>query len=71
MTQYVVIGTSPFVDCSVAVGPFRLRTSVEGAENELTQRGYNVETCELLDISDVEFIVNDKGALAEEWKEHE
>lgn len=57
-SQYVVIGTSPFHDVSVAVGPFRSAERAAGADRELTARGYNAETCELVAVSDVDFVTN-------------
>lgn len=56
MAQYVVIGTAPTVDVTVAVGPFRSLARVREADEELTAKGYNTETCQLFDVDEVELL---------------
>ena len=58
--MYVAIGTSPFTDTSVAVGPFRSRDKADEAYGALTERGYVVEVCELLSIADIEYVTNEE-----------
>jgi hypothetical protein len=53
VTQYVVIGTSPFNDVSVAVGPLRSQNRATDVDAELTRRGWNTEVCPLMSIEDV------------------
>lgn len=60
MPQYVVIGTSPFNDVSVAVGPFRSLDRVAEADAEMSHRGWNTESCELMSLDDAEFVTNDE-----------
>lgn len=59
--QFVVIGTSPFHDVSVAVGPFRSADRAAAADGELASRGWNTEVCELMAVSDVDLVTNDEG----------
>jgi hypothetical protein len=59
--QFVVIGTSPFFDLSVAVGPFRSAHRASAADDELASRGWNTEVCELMAAADVDFVTNDEG----------
>jgi hypothetical protein len=61
MSQYVIIGTSPFSDTSIAVGPYRSPQRVTDADAKLTHCGWNTEVCELLAVEDVELVVNDEG----------
>jgi hypothetical protein len=57
-SQLVIIGTSPFNDVSIAVGPFRSTEKATEADNELTFRGWNTEICELMSVSEVNFVAN-------------
>lgn len=43
MAQYVVIGTSPMHDTSVACGPYRTIDRALQADGEMIQRGWNAE----------------------------
>lgn len=52
--QYVVIGTHPDVDTSVAVGPFRSLEKAAAADAKLTAKGYVSETCTLYDVDELE-----------------
>lgn len=61
MSQYVVIGTAPTMDVTVAVGPFRSEKAASEAWNELTAKGYNAETCPLLKVDDLD---------AQDWSDH-
>lgn len=61
MSQYVIIGSSPFSDVSVAVGPFRTQEKTAEVDAELIYRGWNTEVCELMCIADVEFVTNDEA----------
>lgn len=61
MSQYVVIGTSPFADTSVAAGPFRSQGRAERVDTEMTFRGWNTEICELISESDIPWVTNDEG----------
>lgn len=62
MAQYVVIGTSPFVDISVTSGPFRSLDRAQQAAEELDSRGYVTETCELIPAHEAGYATNDEGA---------
>jgi hypothetical protein len=57
----VVVGTSPFHDTSVAVGPFRSEDIAANAAEVMTERGWNVEVCELVSLMDVDSVVNLEG----------
>lgn len=54
MSQYVVLGTSPSVDVTAAVGPFRTEAKANEAGAELTAKGYNTEICQLWNVADVD-----------------
>lgn len=62
MTQYVIVGTSPFSDTSIAVGPFRSSLRAAEADQELVHGGWNTEVCPLLAVTDVDVVTNDEGA---------
>lgn len=64
MNQLVVLGTSPFIDTSVAVGPFRSQERAQDAVLELEYKGYVTETVELVPASEIDFVTNDEGAEA-------
>jgi len=53
VSQYVVIGTAPCNDTSVAIGPFRTEAKASQAWDQLTHLGYNAETCLLMSLNDV------------------
>jgi hypothetical protein len=57
----IVIGTSPFHDTSVAVGPFRSEKKAGDAADELTSRGWNAETIPLSRITEIPELVNEEG----------
>lgn len=61
MSQYVVIGTSPFADTSVASGPFRSIERAGRVDTEMTFRGWNTEVCELVAESEIPWVTNDEG----------
>jgi hypothetical protein len=50
----VVLGTSPVVDVTIAVGPFRSETAARAAAEELISKGYTTETCPLWSVADVD-----------------
>jgi hypothetical protein len=52
MTRYVVIGTSPVIDTSVAIGPLPF-TKTGAVTIELESRGYITEVCELLSLAEL------------------
>ncbi len=54
MSQYGVIGTSPAIDTSVLVGPFRSENKAREAAEDLTVKGYNTEVCQMLSTGEVE-----------------
>lgn len=54
MSNYVVIGTSPFVETSVTVGPFRSIDKAMAASSELEYRGYVSEISLLQNVLDLE-----------------
>jgi hypothetical protein len=58
----VVVGISPFVDTSIACGPFRSRDRASEVSEELTLKGYNTEVIELMASADVETAVNEEGS---------
>lgn len=58
----VVIGTSPFHDTSVAVGPFRSTAHARDAVLELECRGYSAETVPLQPVDEVGYVINDEGS---------
>jgi hypothetical protein len=62
MTQYVVIGTSAFMDTTVASGPFRSPERAREVAEELTAKGWNTETCELLPPYWQPNVTNEEGA---------
>lgn len=51
--RYIVIGTSPFIDISVAIGPFHTVDAALAASSGLTYRGYGTEICHLQKLSDI------------------
>jgi len=59
-----VIGTSPFNDTSVAVGPFRSEKSAQAAAEELDLRGWNTEVVPLGRVADMPYVSNDEGVEA-------
>lgn len=56
MEQFVVIGTSPFADTSIAVGPFRSRENAQEASSEMEYKGWVTEICPLSKAADVEMV---------------
>lgn len=60
MSQYVVIGTSPFNDTSVAVGPFRNPDIANTANEDLESLGWNAEVCQLMSVGEVGPVNNDE-----------
>lgn len=50
----VVVGTSPFADVSVAVGPFRSEARALAASEALEYCGYVTEVCPLQRAEDIE-----------------
>lgn len=62
MAQYVVIGTSPFVDTAVASGPFRSLDRAREASAVLDEKGYVTEVCELFPADEIGTARNDEGA---------
>ncbi len=54
MELVVVIGTSPAMDVSVAVGPFRSQVKAREAFVELEHKGYVAEICPLRKIDEIE-----------------
>lgn len=62
MAQHIVIGTSPFMDTSIATGPFNSLRRAGQAEQAMTEKGWNTETVTLLKVSEVPEVSNDEGA---------
>ncbi len=56
----IVIGTSPFHDTSVAVGPLKTSAAAHTAADDLTYRGWNTEIVELVKAADVHFLAGEK-----------
>lgn len=56
----VVIGTSPFNDTSVALGPFRAEKAARNAADELDQRGWNSEVVPLSCITEIPHVTNEE-----------
>lgn len=54
VSQYVVLGTSPALDVTVAVGPFRTEAKAREASDDLILKGYNVEVCQLWYVTDID-----------------
>jgi hypothetical protein len=54
MSMLVVLGTSPAVDVTVAVGPFRNERTARMAADELIAKGYTTEVCSLWTAADVD-----------------
>jgi hypothetical protein len=52
-TRYVVVGTSPFADTSVAVGPFGSLGKALAASREVEHLGYVTEICPLHSVADL------------------
>ncbi|HTF49489.1 MAG TPA: hypothetical protein VK735_18760 [Pseudonocardia sp.] len=57
----MVVGTSPFSDTAVTVGPLSLRGATAAA-GDMTLLGYVTEICPLQQVADLEVVVNDEGA---------
>jgi len=62
--RYVVVGTSPFVDTSVATGPYTSPERALQAATELDHLGYNTEVVPLHRVADLDPVTNDEGAEA-------
>jgi hypothetical protein len=62
MTQYAVIGLSPFSDVSVAVGPFKSVAAAGEAHDGLVYRGWNAETVELSALDEIPNVSNEEGS---------
>lgn len=60
MSQYIVIGTSPFNDTSVAIGPFRTVDKALYNTVELEYKGWNTEIVTLLPIVEVGYVTNEE-----------
>lgn len=54
MSQLIVLGTSPVLDVTVAVGPFRSEATARAAADELISKGYNTEVCPLVSVENVD-----------------
>lgn len=64
MSRYVIIGTSPFNDVSVTVGPVNSYAATVEPVTELEHRGWVTEVCELTpaaDVATIGFVTNDEG----------
>jgi len=61
--MYAVIGTSPFADTSVLIGPFRdVRKALDQA-SELRHKGYVTEVCPLEQADDLDYLTGaEEGA---------
>lgn len=68
MSAFVVIGTSPWADTSVVVGPFRSMAGAQAADVDLTHLGYNTEVTTCSRVTDLEPLV---GAPSDEddWED--
>lgn len=67
--RYVALGTSPFVDTSVTVGPFSSFANAERAAKDMEHLGYVTEICRLARLAElVELgpVVNDEGSEVDE-----
>ena len=62
MSTYAVIGTSPFHDVTVAIGPFRSVESASRADDELAAKGWNTELVTLENVNDIDVVTNDEGS---------
>lgn len=58
----VIIGTSPFMDTSIVVGPFLSTAREQEADELLTSQGWNTEVCDLLSVLDAPTVDNEEGA---------
>ena len=61
MTQYAVIGQSPFSDVSIAAGPFNSVATADKAHDIFVYRGWKAETVELSALDDIPNVTNDEG----------
>ncbi|HET9144166.1 MAG TPA: hypothetical protein VFO68_32720 [Actinophytocola sp.] len=58
----MIIGTSPFMDTAIVVGPFRSQRNLQAADEWMTAQGWNTEISELTSPGDVPTVTNDEGA---------
>ena len=56
VAQYIVIGLSPFMDTSVATGPFRSQAKAAEASDALEWKGWNTEVVELSTVDEIDIV---------------